>query len=107
MIKPRGPQMNSIQEEQTTRPKLRVVAELRTVREQLRYEIFQCLNEIEDIVAIALDHIADEAVTFGAAPDHDFNIDRQAAQAVDEIRYELDRMTEKMLRLIPVEGAAT
>lgn len=53
---------------------------LRPIRDQLRHELFESLNIIEDIVAGALDHIAEEAVTWGADETHDFAIDYVAAR---------------------------
>jgi hypothetical protein len=76
--------------------------EVRTVREQLRYEIFTSLNKIEDLVAETLDRIVDEAVVWGADNQHDFYIDHLAAKTADEIGHELDRMAEKALRILPI-----
>ena len=50
----------------------------------------------------ALDRITNEAVVWGADQQHDFYIDRLAAKTADEIGHELDRMSEKVLRIIPI-----
>ncbi len=50
----------------------------------------------------ALDYIAKEAVVYGVDETHDFYIDRLAAKAVDQIRHELDRVTDRTLRIIGV-----
>lgn len=76
--------------------------EFRAVREQLRHEVFASLNEIENIVAAALDFIAEEAVTFGADQQHDFAVDAVAAKTVDRINYELEQITAKVLQILPV-----
>jgi hypothetical protein len=75
---------------------------LRPIRDQLRHELSESLNIIEDIVAGALDHIAEEAVAWGADETHDFAIDHVAVKAVDRIRRELDRVADRTLRLVGV-----
>ena len=76
--------------------------EIRTVREQLRHEIFIGLNKIEDLVAETLDRIVAEAIVWGADQQQDFYVDHLAAKTADEIGHELDRMTEKVLRILPI-----
>jgi hypothetical protein len=76
--------------------------EMRTLREQLRHELFASLNEIEDIVAIALERIATESVVWGADAKHDFGIDHVAAKAADDIGHELDAMAAKALKILVV-----
>ncbi len=51
---------------------------------------------------MALDYVAAEAVVYGVDETHDFYIDRLAAKAVDQIRHELDRVTDRTLRIIGV-----
>ena len=79
--------------------------EISTVREELRHEIFVGLNRIEDLVAETIDRIVDEAVVWAADQQHDFYVDHLAARLADEIGHELDRMAEKVLRIIPIVEA--
>jgi len=76
--------------------------EMRVVRDRLRHELFHALNEIEEIVGRALDHIAEEAVTYGADEAHGFAIDYVAAQAADRIGRELDGVVAKALQTMIV-----
>jgi len=67
------------------------------IREQLRHDIFVNRDAIEDIVAAALMHIVVEATAYGAAEDHDFDVDRIAAKTADRIGNLLDGVVQHAL----------
>jgi hypothetical protein len=73
---------------------------IRAVRDALRHQHNEALDPIEDIIVIALDRLAEEAVTYGANSTHDFRVDDAAAGAIKKIAAELDHVTTMVLSKI-------
>jgi hypothetical protein len=72
--------------------------DIRAVRDKPRTSHTPALNEIETVVLQALDHVAEEAVVWGADEQHEFRIDAVAARAIVLIAAELDRVTHTVVR---------
>ena len=81
----------------TTKPRLFCV-DIRAVRDELRTSHTLALNEIETVILRALDHVAAEAVVYGASEQHDFRTDAVAAKAITSIAAELERATNAVVR---------